>query len=224
MRSRGGRNVGVGDEASLAVAQDAGDGEGDVVGLKLGGAAEDEVLAAEGDGILIFRDGLVAQDALEGPVAGAETALEVGVEALAAAAGDGEVQHDLAVGGGEEIFETELGRGRIAVRDFEDEAVGEDSGGITHDREAVAHGVVVECKTEQAPGIVAQASTKKPERILKVSTLHLEVLRAEMHALRPDDARQKFHKHNLCRRYTNYRRLRTPRGGWNRRCWTRLAR
>src|SRR5271170_1987596 len=47
---------------------------------------------------------------------------------------------------------------------------------------------------EEAPCVLTQVRVEEPERVFKVAALGLEVVRAEVHPFRPDDAREELHR------------------------------
>jgi hypothetical protein len=47
---------------------------------------------------------------------------------------------------------------------------------------------------KKSPRILTQIGAQEPQRVFKIPALRLEMMGAEMHAFRPDDARQKLHR------------------------------
>src|SRR6185312_1852159 len=195
-----GRDVfGVVHEAPHAVAADARDGERHGTVVDGGVEREPEILAAEGDGLLVVAGGLVQHQVWFGHVARAASISGDGVRGNAVR-GVTPIRRnrqvdDVAVGGGrEQVAYGERWWCGVAIGNVERHAVGHDTARVNERNGSVPQCVRIELAPNESVGREEEMRYRELDRVLEVPVLRLKVMLGQVHALAPHHSGELRHE------------------------------
>jgi hypothetical protein len=158
------------------------------------------VLASNPDGFFVDTRGFVVK--LPHLADKANVAARTGfsrnaVDAVVPARRNGKVhQADIAVRR-KYIYNAPRSWHRIAFWHVEGETVREQPAGVQHRDRTVPQRLRIQLAGSQTPRFEPEFRSCEPNRIFEIAALKLEVMRAEVHPLRPHHPRQKLHSRDL---------------------------
>src|SRR5437868_3981295 len=106
---------------------------------------------------------------------------------------DGEEYVERLLVGLEAVDEKLRRRGRVGIRNIEDESVGENAGGVGEGEGAGVECVLIDLQPLEAPGRVGKRVHVEFEGAFDEAVLGLQILRAQKGALHPDDWLEALH-------------------------------
>ena len=92
-------------------------------------------------------------------------------------------------------------RQRIGFGHFEQQPVGENAARMHQRESAVAQGFGIDFTAQKAVIVAAQRGDDELRGVFEIAALRLEMVRPDVHALRPDDPRQETHTSVILSRF-----------------------
>lgn len=178
---------GVGREVSRAVAGHADEGQAHELIGQFRIHEEAKILAPYSDRFFVAARILIGHDLFDGQVAnGVGGTVQTGVLALAQVDWSREIQDQVIGDGRKQRREVSRRWGGIRPWQVERQSVFKEASCVREGNRPIAERVVIDLKGGEAERIAPQARRYKVERIFEITVLCLKVVRAEIHAFRPD--------------------------------------
>jgi hypothetical protein len=191
------------------------DGHGDAALQRLAFGHEPQVAAGHLNGLLGQAGVLVTPQHDFGDVACVRVPGGRHVARAGAVFCNGEVQRQFGLVRAPVLGQRQGRRRRVGLGDVEDQAVGHQPGSAVDDQHAAGQRLAVQLEPAETPRPERQRVQPERQQFLQVTVLHLEVLRVQQHALRPEHPLQLPHRRPLRVggnvRGARSRRLRTGR-------------